>query len=73
MDSVPIANQNENEQQSGDKQQAGSFRGIDCVPVLGGTAAGGVVLALNICHDFIVRRRMQRRNGRHLEIIVSNV
>jgi len=52
MNDVPIANQDESKQQKGDQQQAGSFRGINGVPVV----LVGIVLALSINHDFIVLR-----------------
>ena len=53
MDDMPVANHGEDEQQEGDKQQAGSFRGINRVPL---TLVAGIVLALRVHHDFIVRR-----------------
>jgi hypothetical protein len=52
VDDVPVANQGESEQQEGDQQQAGSFRGIKGVPGM----FVGIVLALGIHHGFIVRR-----------------
>jgi hypothetical protein len=52
VNDVPVANQRESEQQKSDQQQAGRFRGINGVPVM----LVGIVLALGIHHDFIVRR-----------------
>ncbi len=52
MNDVPVANQREGEQQESDQQQTGGFRGINGVPVM----LVGIVLALSIHHDFIVRR-----------------
>ena len=48
MNGVPVPNQSEGEQ-----QQAGSFRGINRVPLM---LVAGIVLALRVHHDFIVRR-----------------
>jgi hypothetical protein len=52
MNNVPVANHSEDEQQKGDQQQAGSFRGINRVPLM----LGGLVLAFSFSHKFIVRR-----------------
>jgi cholera toxin transcriptional activator len=52
MDGVPVASQREDEQQEGNQQQAGSFRGINRVPLL---LVGRVVLAPSVWHDGIVR------------------
>jgi hypothetical protein len=52
MNGMPIANQSEGEQQKGDQQQAGSFRGINGVPLM----LVGTVLALSVDHHLIVRR-----------------
>jgi hypothetical protein len=53
VNSVPITNQSEDEQQESDQQQTGCFRGINRVPLM---LAGGVVIALSVHHGFIVRR-----------------
>jgi len=53
VNGVPVPNQSEGEQRKGDQQQAGSFRGINRVPL---TLVAGIVLALRVHHDFIVRR-----------------
>src|SRR5580704_9425296 len=45
MDGVPVASQREDEQQEGNQQQAGSFRGINRVPLL---LVGRVVLAPSV-------------------------
>jgi hypothetical protein len=53
VNGVPVPNQSEGEQQKGNQQQAGSFRGINRVPLV---LVGRIVLALRVHHDFIVRR-----------------
>jgi hypothetical protein len=50
---MPIANQYEDEQEQSDDQQAGGFRGINCVPLV---LVGRIVLALSVRHEDIVRR-----------------
>jgi hypothetical protein len=52
VNGVPVANQYEDEQESGDEQQAGGFRGVNCVPLM---LVGGIVLALSVRHEDIVR------------------
>ncbi len=52
---MPIADQGENQQQKGDEQQAGCFRGIDRVPAV---LVGGTVLAPRGKHTSIVRPAM---------------
>jgi hypothetical protein len=53
VNGVPVADQGEDEQQKRDQQQAGGFRGINRVPLM---LVAGVVLALRIDHNHIVRR-----------------
>jgi len=53
LDSVPIANQRERQQQERDQQQAGSLRGVDRVPAVLVVGAG---LTLSGNHGPIVRR-----------------
>ena len=52
MSSVPIANQSEDQQQKRNQQEARGFRGIDRAPAV---LAAGVVVALSMNHDHIVR------------------
>ena len=52
MNDVPIANQREDQQQKGDKQQTGGLRGINRMPAV---LMGRTVLALSFSHDNIVR------------------
>jgi hypothetical protein len=52
VNGVPVANEYENEQENGDQQQAGSFRRINCVPLM---LVGGIVLAPSVRHEDIVR------------------
>jgi len=54
---VPVANQSEDQQQKGDQQQAGSFRGINRVPLM---LVSGVVLAVGVRHESIVRSAGRR-------------
>lgn len=51
MDIVPVANQRQDQQQKGDEQQPGRFRGVDRVAVL---LRGSVVLASGVGHEVIV-------------------
>jgi DNA-binding response OmpR family regulator len=53
VNGVPVPNQSEGQQQKGDQQQTGSFRGINRVPLM---LVGGIVLAFSLHHGFIVRR-----------------
>lgn len=53
MNSVPVANQSEDQQQKRNQQEARGFRGIDRAPAV---LAAGVVVALCMNHDRIVRR-----------------
>jgi len=55
VNGVPVANYRENQQQKGDQQQAGRFRGVNRVPQILGDS---VVLALGINHEHIVRRHL---------------
>ena len=50
---MPVPNQSGGEQQKGDRQQAGSFPGINRMPLM---LVAGIALALRVHHDFIVRR-----------------
>jgi hypothetical protein len=52
MDDVPVANHDQNQQQEGDYQQAGSFRSVNRVPAV---LMAGVVVVLDVDHDRIVR------------------
>lgn len=51
MNSVPVTNQSECEQQERDEQQAGSLRGIDRVAMV---LVGVIVFALGLGHGHIV-------------------
>jgi len=53
MNGVPVANQGEGQQEKRNQEQAGRFRGIDCVPMV---LVAGVVLALSFHQANIVRR-----------------
>ena len=53
MHSVPVANQSEDQQQKRNQQEARGFRGIEGAPAV---LAAGVVVALSMNHDRIVRR-----------------
>jgi cholera toxin transcriptional activator len=66
VNNVPVANQCEDEQQEGDQQQAGSFRGINCVPAV---LAGGIVLALGVRHADIVRSAGSLAVGATLRVV----
>ena len=67
MNGVPVPNHGEDEQQEGDQQQAGSFRGIDRVPLL---LVGGIVLASNVRHHSIVRSAQSHaRLGATLRVV----
>ncbi len=66
MNGVPVANQRKDEQQEGDQQQAGSFRGINCVPAV---LAGGIVLALGVSHADIVRSERRLAVGATLRVV----
>jgi cholera toxin transcriptional activator len=57
VNGVPVANQDEDEQQNSNEQKPGSLRRISCVPaVLVASVVGRTVLALMVHHSFIVRR-----------------
>ena len=66
MNGVPVANQREDEQQKGNQQQAGSFRGINRVPAV---LAGGIVLALGVRHTNIVRPAGSLAVGATLRVV----
>ena len=53
MDGVPVANQGEDQQQESNQQQAGGFRGIDCVLCM---LMSRAILGFGVCHGNIVRR-----------------
>jgi len=56
VDGVPVADQDEEEQQKSDQEQTGGFRGVDGVTaVLLVPTVGRVFLALKVRHAFIVR------------------
>jgi len=59
VDGVPVADENEHEQQKGDKQQPGSFRRVNCMAVLVRAVAGRLVLAMKI-HDNLIVRHVAR-------------
>ena len=66
MNGVPVANQCEDEQQKGNQQQAGGFRGINRVPAV---LAGGIVLALGVRHTDIVRSAGSLAVGATLRVV----
>jgi hypothetical protein len=73
VNGVPVPNQSEGQQQKGDQQQTGSFRGINRVPLM---LVGGIVLAFSLHHGFIVRRsetggcRLRVRIGRSRGLVL---
>jgi hypothetical protein len=67
MDGVPIANDGENQQQKRDQQKSGGLRGVNRVAAMLGV---GVILALSIQHDLIVRRESTARTvGATLRVV----
>jgi len=61
---MPIADQGEDEQQKGNQQQAGGFRGVNRMPLL----VDGIVLAMSVSHTDIVRRAgIRARRGQQAQ------
>jgi len=60
---MPVANQGEDQQQKGDEEQAGGFRGINRVPAV---RVAGTVLTPRGKHTGIVRPAMNSQPDLHL-------